>query len=327
MRTRVDSRQLRRHVVRVEQADGRAVLGTGFFVAPGWVLTAAHVVYDAANGVALDRVVVVPADADVGVDAVAADVLARSAPPVDTALWPYPDLALLRLRHTSAWVGTHPCVWLAGVQPLPGQCHAFGFPPREEGAAPVGAPASFDFEGVTGDDFFQLKAGQAAPGLSGAPLVCPAAERSHVVRRCACRPVHDGARTAHGRPAAHQRWPLSAPLDAAPGLPGHRSRRGSGTRGRLHRGADDSPSRTARRRSTAVPGRRLEPRRAGVLRSDRPGQRDLHGRHRPPRPPPRRRPRRPLLGRRRVITGPAGIRSCHVRYGAGGGHPPREMMT
>ncbi|WFE41206.1 tetratricopeptide repeat protein [Micromonospora sp. WMMD998] len=173
MRTRVDSRHLRRHVVRVERADDRAVLGTGFFVAPGWVLTAAHVVHDAAEGVALGRVMVVPADAGVGVEAVPADVLARSAPPVDTALWPYPDLALLRLRRTAAWVDTHPCVWLAGVQPQAGQCHAYGFPPREEGAVPVGAPASFVFEGVTGDEFFQLKAGQAAPGLSGAPLVCP----------------------------------------------------------------------------------------------------------------------------------------------------------
>lgn len=40
---RVDSRELRRHVVRVDNNDGEP-LGTGFFVAPGWVLTCAHVV-------------------------------------------------------------------------------------------------------------------------------------------------------------------------------------------------------------------------------------------------------------------------------------------
>jgi hypothetical protein len=38
---------------------------------------------------------------------------------------------------------------------------------------PVGSPASFGFEGVEADGFLRLKAGQASPGLSGAPLVCP----------------------------------------------------------------------------------------------------------------------------------------------------------
>ncbi|MBY8874672.1 tetratricopeptide repeat protein [Micromonospora sp. PLK6-60] len=174
MHTRVDSRQLRRHVVRIERTDTGAVLGTGFFVAPGWVLTAAHVVYDHVNRMAWDQVRVVPADRDVGVDPVDADVLARSAPPATgSALWPYPDLAVLRLHATAEWVATHPCVWLSGGQPLNQECHAFGFPRREEGVDPRGAPASFTFEGVTGDEYFQLKAGQAAPGLSGAPLVCP----------------------------------------------------------------------------------------------------------------------------------------------------------
>ncbi|QKW16805.1 trypsin-like peptidase domain-containing protein [Verrucosispora sp. NA02020] len=210
MRTRVDSRHLRRHVVRVEHVEDRAVRGAGFFVAPGWVLTAAHVVYDDASGVALDRVVVVPADGGVGVAAVVADVGARSVPPVDTALWPFPDLALLRLRHTAAWVDTHPCVWLAGGQPLDGQCHAFGFPPREEGVKPVGAPASFAFEGVTGDEFFQLKAGQAVPGLSGAPLVCPT-RRAVVGVVTATRDRYSDL----GGWAA----PISALLSGGPGVP------------------------------------------------------------------------------------------------------------
>lgn len=170
-RTRVDTRQLRRHVVRIEHPETGALLGTGFFVAPGWVLTAAHVVYD---GSELQRVTVVPADRSVGAEPGAADVKARSEPPPPGAvLWPYPDLALLRVEETAAWVGAHPCVWLDDGQPLGEECHAFGFPPREPGKPSVGAPASFTFEGVTGDDFFQLKAGQAAPGLSGAPLVCP----------------------------------------------------------------------------------------------------------------------------------------------------------
>ncbi|MET7803150.1 tetratricopeptide repeat protein [Micromonospora chersina] len=209
MRTWVDSRQLRRYVVRVARADSGAVLGTGFFVAPGWVLTAAHVVYDGLGRAELGHVVVVPADGGVGGDPVVADVAARSAPPAGAALWPYPDLALLRLHDTAAWVRTHPCVWLDDGQPL-GQCHAFGFPPREDGVAPPGAPASFVFEGVTGDEFFQLKAGQAAPGLSGAPLVCPA-RRAVVGVVTATRDRYSDL----GGWAA----PISALLSGGPGVP------------------------------------------------------------------------------------------------------------
>ncbi|MDR7277745.1 trypsin-like serine peptidase [Catenuloplanes atrovinosus] len=174
MRTRIDARQLRRHVVRIDRVDGTGVCGTGFFVAPGWVLTAAHVVYDDDSGAPLSQVMVVPADPAVGEQGVRAEVASRSVPPVAPGgLWPFPDLALLQLQPDAEWVAIHPCVWLVGEDPLGETCHAFGFPPRDEGIPP-GAPASFVFEGVTGDGFLQLKAGQAAPGLSGAPLVCPA---------------------------------------------------------------------------------------------------------------------------------------------------------
>jgi hypothetical protein len=205
MRTRVDAWQLRRHVVRVEFAGTGAVLGTGFFVAPDWVLTAAHVVCGAVHQVELDQVVVVPADASVGGDAVVADVASRSAPPAGAVLWPYPDLALLRLHGTAGWVATHSCVWLDGGQPLGKECHAFGFPPREDGVAPVGAPASFVFEGVTGDEFFQLKAGQAAPGLSGGPgvpegLAGHAGASPRLARRAADRRPDDLAE----RPRTHE---------------------------------------------------------------------------------------------------------------------------
>lgn len=55
--------------------------------------------------------------------------------------------------------------------PLDGECHAWGYSEREDGVAPTGSPASFLCEGIEGDDYLKLKAGQAAPGLSGAPLV------------------------------------------------------------------------------------------------------------------------------------------------------------
>ena len=43
-----DSRELRRFVVRVEDGQGK-ILGTGFYAAPGWVVTCAHVVSDLAE--------------------------------------------------------------------------------------------------------------------------------------------------------------------------------------------------------------------------------------------------------------------------------------
>ncbi|WP_250284763.1 trypsin-like peptidase domain-containing protein, partial [Frankia sp. CiP1_Cm_nod2] len=162
---RVDTRQLRRHVVRVDSVGG-AVLGTGFFVVPGVVVTCAHVVRDAVD------VMVVPADRSVHGAGIAATVTARSAAPVDGgALWPFPDLAVIVLGGSI----DHPCVLLGDQEPVGGgvECQAWGYPRREYGQVPPGSPASFGFEGVEGDGFFTLKAGQAVPGLSGAPLVCP----------------------------------------------------------------------------------------------------------------------------------------------------------
>src|SRR5262245_19992192 len=126
LQTRVEARELRRHVVRVDRLDG-GVCGSGFFVAPGWVLTAAHVVGEA------DRVLVVP-DQLVSDRPVAATVAARSGAPDGTALWPYPDLALLRL----AAALDHPCVWLHAGAPV-NSCHAWGFPSREYGVPSPGS--------------------------------------------------------------------------------------------------------------------------------------------------------------------------------------------
>jgi hypothetical protein len=160
----VDSRELRRFVVRIDSIEGRA-LGTGFFVAPGWIITCAHVVKNAT------RVRVIPADHQVSVGNKDWKVDARSESPDDEGkLWPYPDLAVL---HTSSEVD-HPCVLLESHDPsIDHEWHAWGYARREDGVAPPGSPASFRFEGVDGDGFLRLKGGQAAPGLSGAPLVCP----------------------------------------------------------------------------------------------------------------------------------------------------------
>ncbi|MGH3844848.1 MAG: S1 family peptidase, partial [Pseudonocardiaceae bacterium] len=159
MSGRVESHELRRYVVRVDGED-RQPQGTGFFVAPGWVLTCAHVVK------AAEKVLIVPRSATEVPGTVAARSAARVGP---SAFWPFPDLALIRLDIAV----DHPCVLLDTRTPLDGECHAWGYAKREETVVPTGSPASFRFEGVEGDDYLKLKAGQAAPGLSGAPLVCP----------------------------------------------------------------------------------------------------------------------------------------------------------
>jgi hypothetical protein len=180
----VDTARLRRFVVRISEpttepdAGPEMVLGTGFFVAPGWVLTAAHVLAAPYGGL-LEKVTVTPADPAVGDQPAPACVRARSQPPAGLVVWPFPDMALLQIQHDTdpapGWVTTHPCVWLDETdpaQPVRQRRWAYGFPPRESDHRP-GEPVSFEFEGVTGDGFLQLRAGLAQPGLSGAPLVCP----------------------------------------------------------------------------------------------------------------------------------------------------------
>ncbi|MFC5033540.1 MULTISPECIES: tetratricopeptide repeat protein [Streptomyces] len=199
MYTRVESRELRRCVVRIDTVD-QLLCGTGFFVAPGWVLTCAHVVKDQAA-------VSVVTDAGISAHPVQGTVVARSAPKGAGALWPFPDLALIRLDAAL----DHPCVLLEADDPLGEQeCQTWGYPPREYGLDPPGSPATFRFEGVEGDGYLRLKAGQARPGLSGAPLLCP--ERRAVVGVVSASRNID---TDLGGWAS----PVSALFDGGPGVP------------------------------------------------------------------------------------------------------------
>jgi len=170
--TEVQDGQLRRFVVRIDEAGNNVTRGSGVLVAPGWVLSCAHVVEG------LDRVSVVPdrgaaAEGDAPL-AVTGWVRARSEarPEVsETAFWPFPDLAVIELEDWS----DHLFAPLVMAEPQrKGESHAWGFGRREAGVAAVGSPASFVYVGQEGDGFLSLKAGDAPPGLSGAPLVCPA---------------------------------------------------------------------------------------------------------------------------------------------------------
>lgn len=128
--------------------------GTGFFVAPGQVLTCAHVVEaEQAQGVLVK----------VWWQGKAFDADIRAFRPN-----PYPDVALLSLELTD-----HPCVWLDTAVQVGDLLSSYGYPEkyRELGS---GDSASFSYEGSThehGNEFLKLKAGQAVQGLSGAPVL------------------------------------------------------------------------------------------------------------------------------------------------------------
>ncbi|MGH3990966.1 MAG: S1 family peptidase, partial [Pseudonocardiaceae bacterium] len=171
VRAEVVDRQLRRFVVRIEAPDSAATRGTGVLVAPGWLLTCAHVVEG------LDVLRVVPdrgAAPDLGAvpPSIAAQVRARSEArdaSSASAFWPFPDLALLEL---DGWTD-HVCAPLTVAEPVrASEPHAWGFGRREPGVRAVGSAASFRYVGEDGDGYVSLQAGDAPPGLSGAPLVC-----------------------------------------------------------------------------------------------------------------------------------------------------------
>ena len=138
---------VRRCIVRLEQGSGH---GTGFFVAPGLILTCAHVVETAQT-----------TGAPVGLywqnQKYQAQIIAYLARP-------YPDLALLRLDQQ-----THPCVYLQTDMALGDTLYSYGYTDEQ----PAGDSAMFEYEGPTNEaqPLLKLKAGQARPGLSGAPLL------------------------------------------------------------------------------------------------------------------------------------------------------------
>jgi tetratricopeptide (TPR) repeat protein len=128
--------------------------GTGFFVAPGLILTCNHVVQQA-NG---EPVQVMWQDNNPWAQAV----VEQSFPD------PY-DLALLRV--TISPNANPPCVYLDAEEirsrdPL----YLFGYPDQD---FPSGCPTTFECEGLTGDtpSLIKFAMGQVRPGMSGSPLL------------------------------------------------------------------------------------------------------------------------------------------------------------
>jgi HEAT repeat protein len=132
---------------------GRIGWGTGFFVAPEWILTCAHVV-QAAKG---ELVQVRWQKQENWAEAV----VERSLPN------PY-DLALLRV--TLPADANPPCVYLDVAIQSRDSLYLFGYPDQD---FPNGCPVTFNCEGLTGDEpaLIKFALGQVRPGMSGSPLL------------------------------------------------------------------------------------------------------------------------------------------------------------
>lgn len=142
---------LRRCTVRIINGE---TSGTGFFIAPGRILTCAHVVEDDdCHTRHAQRLRVVWSDNEFSAE------VQRFFPK------PYPDLALLIVN-----LADHPCAYLRDGAKLGDQLYAFGYP----AALPGGDSALFTYEGPTASTaqvLLKLKQAQASPGMSGAPLL------------------------------------------------------------------------------------------------------------------------------------------------------------
>jgi hypothetical protein len=136
--------------------------GTGFFVAPGLVVTCAHVVPEVPGG----SVVV-----GYGTQEYPAQVLLREPADAGARTYSHPDVALLRVG-----VEEHPCVPLGGDQPpAPGrELFAYGCPLLRDGAfwdhmtmASEGTRAGL----TAGEVWIKTSRSQVQPGASGSGAV------------------------------------------------------------------------------------------------------------------------------------------------------------
>ena len=126
--------------------------GTGFFVAPGLILTCAHVVKAAGDQPVIVRWQNQENFAEARVEKSLSDF----------------DLALLRFSLLPD--DTPSCVYLDEAVKSRDPLYLFGYPDRD---FPNGRPVTFACEGFTGDDppFIMFQLGQVRPGMSGSPLL------------------------------------------------------------------------------------------------------------------------------------------------------------
>ncbi len=157
---------LRECVVRID-GDGE-FLGTGFFVAPGRVLTCAHVVHGR------ERLSVVGPDWHTEVEALTV-VPELEADSPEAQFYPPPDVALLRLSEAPA---SHPCVRLEAAEPSAAPAdvlYLHGYSRDEYGNSNVSrSSAAVEYKGTlgTGDaEVLKLGGDQVLRGYSGCPAL------------------------------------------------------------------------------------------------------------------------------------------------------------
>ncbi len=144
-------------------------LGTGFFVAPGLILTCAHVIQIAQENntsievSAWDGRAIGPGSIQ---KFVVEKIPARENLPGQKIQYLYPDLALLQVK-----LMDHPCVYLDAQVRSGDLLYAYGYPDNYPG----GDEVEFAFEGESRIDqqryLVKFGAGEARPGFSGAPLM------------------------------------------------------------------------------------------------------------------------------------------------------------
>jgi hypothetical protein len=144
-------------------------LGTGFFVAPGLILTCAHVVRPAQENNLLVEVSTSDGQS-LGQGSIQQYLLekipAKNTLPGQKLEYLYPDLALLQVKSTD-----HPCVYLHGQVSSGNQLYVYGYPDN----FPSGDAVEFTSEGESRIDnqrfLLKFKGGEARSGFSGAPLL------------------------------------------------------------------------------------------------------------------------------------------------------------
>ncbi len=154
-------------VVRVDV--GGEFRGSGFFVAPGEVLTCAHVVADG------DKAVVAGKGGEFAAEVVER-VPSLPADSPDRRFHALPDVALLRLSESPP---SHPCVHLDHEHPAAGasfdRLYLYGFTAGEHDPQMVSSsPAQVKYKGLleeAGQPLFKLGGDQIRRGYSGSPIL------------------------------------------------------------------------------------------------------------------------------------------------------------
>lgn len=134
---------------------GKRRHGTGFIVAPGLLLSCAHVVKGDNNQCHKESVKIWQKQNFIS--------------EAEVTKW-LPDLDIALLEFSPPLDSEFPCVYLDEVVASGDELYTFGYPDQDY---PNGCPVTFNCEGLTGDEppLIKFKLGQVRPGMSGAPLL------------------------------------------------------------------------------------------------------------------------------------------------------------